>query len=333
MVRRKVSVPPDLSEEKLIEMLQTMLRIRFFEERVAELKNAGKIPGYPHCAVGQEAAIVGAAANLTKKDYITSTHRGHGHNIAKGARMDKMFAELMAREGGYCNGKGGSMHACDFESGVLGVYAVVGDNIPIATGAGIAIQNRGTDQVAMAYFGDGASNTGAFHEAIVMASAWDLPVIFLLENNQYALTTYYKKTYKVEKISDRAIGYGIPGIKVDGNDTIAVYRAVREAVKRARSGQGPSLIECFTYRIRGSAEGGDPNMGCSYRTMAEIEEWMAKDPIPRLENTLKEWNVLDDSGIQKIREDILKETDESVEWADKSPEPSPDAVTKGVYVD
>ncbi|MHA1713666.1 MAG: thiamine pyrophosphate-dependent dehydrogenase E1 component subunit alpha [Candidatus Ranarchaeia archaeon] len=328
-----MSAPNDINEEKLIEMYQSMLRIRFFEEKIAELKTAGKIPGYPHCAVGQEAAIVGAAANLNEDDYITSTHRGHGHNIAKGARLDKMFAEIMAREDGYCKGKGGTMHACDYEKGVLGVFSVVGDNIPVATGAGLAIQIKGTKQVALAFFGDGAANTGAFHESLNMAAVWKLPVIFLLENNQYALTTYYRKTYAIDDLSKRAIAYGIHGERVDGNDIVAVYRAVRKAVERARAGEGPSLIECYTYRIRGSAEGGDPNMGCSYRSMAEIEEWMKKDPIGRFEKQLLEWGILDASGVEEVRENIAKETEEAADWADKSPAPRPGDVAKGVYAE
>ena len=320
----------EISEEKLIEAYRLMVRIRFFEERVAELKNKNLIPGYPHTCIGQEATVVGVSVNLRDDDYVTSTHRGHGHNLGRGADPKKMFAELMGRVDGYCRGRGGSMHACAFDKNVMGVYAVVGDGVPVATGVGLAIHLRKEDKVVVCYFSDGAANTGAFHEGINMAAVWKLPVVFVCENNQYALTTHWKKTFNIEKISERGPGYGIPGVSVDGNDVIEVYKAAEEAISRARAGKGPTLIEARTYRVRGSAEGGDPNLGEAYRSLDEVREWMKKDPLPRYEKYLTDSKILDESGLKRIKQEEEELVQGSMEMAEKSPKPKPEDVWIGI---
>jgi len=235
-----------IDKEKMIWMFRTMVRIRRFEERVAREFADGNIPGSVHLYIGEEAVATGAIAHLKKEDYIMSTHRGHGHLIAKGGESDKMMAELFAKKTGYCLGKGGSMHIADLDIGMLGAAGIVGSGIPIATGAALSAQMRGTDQVTICFFGDGASNIGRFHEGINLASVWHLPVVFICENNLWAVSVPTSTSLNIPNVADRAVGYGIPGVAVDGMDVMAVYEAAGEAVNRARKGQGPTLIESAT---------------------------------------------------------------------------------------
>jgi TPP-dependent pyruvate/acetoin dehydrogenase alpha subunit len=235
-----------LAKEKLMEMHRKMLEIRFFEEKVFELYGQNLVPGTIHLYAGEEAVAVGVCAALKREDYITSTHRGHGHCIAKGADLKRTMAEILGRKTGYCKGKGGSMHIADFSVGMLGATAVVGAGLPIAVGAGLSIKLRKTDQVTACFFGEGASNQGTFHESINMASTWKLPVIFVCENNLYAMGTRQSLVMNIENVADRAVSYGIPSECVDGNNVAVVYEAARKAVERARRGEGPTLIECKT---------------------------------------------------------------------------------------
>jgi pyruvate dehydrogenase E1 component alpha subunit len=307
----------------MIELYRGMVRIRRFEEKVSELFSKGLIPGFVHLYIGEEAVAVGVCANLTKNDYITSTHRGHGHCIAKGADLRRMMAELFGKKTGYCKGKGGSMHIADYSSGILGANAIVGANIPIATGAAFAAKSKGTNHVAVAFFGDGASNTGAFHEGINIAAAWKLPVIFVCENNLYAISTRTTRSTPIDNIADRAASYGIPGVIADGMDVMAVYESVHKAVERARKGQGPTLIECKTYRFYGSFEG-DPQR---YRTKSEREEWQMKDPL-NFGEKLVNMGVLTDADLQKIDQEVKSAVEEAVKYAQESPYPEPEEVTK-----
>jgi acetoin:2,6-dichlorophenolindophenol oxidoreductase subunit alpha len=315
-----------LSSEKMIELYRGMVRIRRFEEKVSELFSKGLIPGFVHLYIGEEAVAVGVCANLTRNDYITSTHRGHGHCIAKGADLRRMMAELFGKKTGYCKGKGGSMHIADYSSGILGANAIVGANIPIAAGAAFAAKSKGTNQVAVAFFGDGASNTGAFHEGINIAAAWKLPVIFVCENNLYAISTRTTRSTPISNIADRAASYGIPGIIADGMDVMAVYESAHKAVERARKGQGPTLIECKTYRFYGSFEG-DPQR---YRTKSEREEWQMKDPL-NFGEKLVNMGVLTDADLQKIDQEVKSAVEEAVKYAQESPYPEPEEVTKDLF--
>ena len=277
-----------IEKEKLIDMYRTMLRIRTFEERVSKEFAAGNIPGFVHLYIGEEAAATGTCANLRPDDYITSTHRGHGHLIAKGGKTEQMMAELYGKETGYCKGKGGSMHIADTEIGILGANGIVGGGIPVAGGAAISAQMRGKDQVVICFLGDGASNRGTFHEGINMAACWDLPIVYVIENNMYAEKTRISDTCRLPNVSDRASAYGIPNVTVDGNDVIAVYEAVSEAIARARKGEGPTLVECKTYRWHGHYEGDAQ----TYKPKEEVEEWMQKDPIVTFRKRLIEMGVL-----------------------------------------
>src|SRR3954470_15210177 len=272
-----VQVTREIEPSRQVELLRTMQRIRRFEERAEELYLAGELPGFIHLSIGQEACAAGGCLALQRDDYITSTHRGHGHCLAKGAPMPQMMAELYAKVTGSCKGKGGSMHIADFSVGMLGANGVVGGGANLAVGATIAARLRGTDQIAVCFFGDGASNRGPVHEAMNLAAVWNLPVIFFCENNQYASTTSVKTVMKIEDIADRAAGYGMPGVVVDGSDVLAVHTAVREYAERARSGGGPVLIEAKTYRMRGHFVG-DPQM---YRDAAEVQAQRTNDPIER----------------------------------------------------
>jgi pyruvate dehydrogenase E1 component alpha subunit len=305
----------------MVELYEGMLKIRRFEERVSELFSNGLIPGFVHLYIGQEAVAVGVCANLVKDDYLTSTHRGHGHCIAKGADLKRMMAELFGKRTGYCKGKGGSMHIADYSSGILGANAIVGANIPIAAGAAFAAKSRRTNLVSVAFFGDGASNTGAFHEGINIAAIWKLPVIFVCENNLYAISTHTSRSTPVNNIADRASSYGIPGVIVDGMDVIAVYEAAHIAVERARIGEGPTLMECKTYRFYGSFEG-DPQ---HYRTKAETDEWKKKDPLSFGER-LVTMNILTKEGLERIGREVDLAVDEAVKYAQESPYPKPEEV-------
>jgi pyruvate dehydrogenase E1 component alpha subunit len=318
-----------VEKTKLIEMYQRMLQIRFFEEKVFELYGQNLVPGTIHLYPGEEAVAVGVCANLRRDDYITSTHRGHGHCIAKGADLGKTMAEILGKKTGYCKGKGGSMHIADFSLGMLGATAVVGAGIPIAAGAGLSIKLRGTDQVAACFFGEGASNQGTFHEGINMAAVWGLPVVFVCENNLYAMGTRQSIVMTIENIADRAVAYGIHGVTVDGNDVLAVYEAASEAVNRARRGEGPTLIECKTYRQKGHSRF-DP---AAYRPKDEVEEWLKKDPIPRFKSKLIEMGVLTEEEDEKLRREAAGAVEKAVKFAVDSPFPQPEEALEDVYVE
>ena len=312
------------SKDFLVNLYKTIVRIRNFELMAEKLFLEGELPGFIHLYIGEESIATGVIANLRKDDFITSTHRGHGHMIAKGADINRMMAELYGRTTGYCKGKGGSMHIANFSIGVLGANGVVGGGLPIAVGAGLGIKMKKTDQVVVAFFGDGASNTGAFHESLNFASVYKLPVIFVIENNKFASTVRTKDTTSVENISDRAVGYGIPGITIDGNDVITVYETAKEIIKRAREGGGPSLLEVKTYRIKGHFVG-DPEL---YRNKKEVEEFWLNEPIKKFEKRLMEEKILNETEKNKIWENSEKEIKEAVKFAKESPIPNgEDALT------
>jgi pyruvate dehydrogenase E1 component alpha subunit len=317
----------NLSKEKFVEMYKRMLEIRFFEEKVFDLYAQNLVPGTIHLYLGEEAVAVGVCSVLRKDDYITSTHRGHGHCIAKGAELKQTMAEILGKKTGYCKGKGGSMHIADFKIGMLGATAVVGAGLPIAVGAGLSAKLRKTDQVVACFFGEGASNQGTFHESINMASIWKLPVIFVCENNLYAMGTRQSRVMAIENVADRAVAYGIPGVVVDGNDVLAVYEATQRAVERARKGEGPTLIECKTYRHKGHSRV-DP---AKYRPKEEVEEWLAKDPIKRFKEKLLQTNTLTESEIQQIEKEVSDEIEEAVKFAMESPYPAPEEALEDVY--
>jgi TPP-dependent pyruvate/acetoin dehydrogenase alpha subunit len=321
----------DPSPEQQRDMLRQMQTIRRFEERASDDYHAGNIYGVVHCYIGEEAVAVGVCAALNDDDQIISTHRGHGHCIAKGANLDRMMAELYGRENGYCKGKGGSMHIADFDIGMLGANGIVAGGISIVTGAGLAAQLEGSDRVAVSFFGDGASNAGPFHESLNIAAKWKLPMLYVCENNLHSAQTPAAQTLAHEDVAARAAGYGIPGVIVDGNDVFAVHKAATEAVARARAGEGPTLIECKTYRWRKHTE--RPNQP-DQRPPDEIEAWLKKDPIARLVDHLKsqqgqfsdeEWEVMD--------ADILKGIEASVTYAKASPFPAPEAALEDLYAD
>lgn len=310
-----------------LELYECMLTIRRFEEKVKELAMAAQLEGAVHVCIGQEAVAAGACAALRKEDPIIATHRGHGHCIAKGQRPDLMMAELMGRATGYCKGKGGSMHIADFSIGMLGATAVVGAGIPIASGAGLSIKLRGTDQVAACLFGEGASNQGTFHEGINLAATWGLPVIFVCENNLYAMGTHQSQVMLIENVADRAQAYGIPGVVVDGNDVLAVYEATEEAVQRARTGKGPTLVECKTYRHKGHSRV-DP---ATYRPKEEVGEWIKKDPIERLKKYFLETHMITEEETRKIETEVVAAIDMAVKFALESPYPALEEALEDVY--
>jgi TPP-dependent pyruvate/acetoin dehydrogenase alpha subunit len=306
---------------------ETMLTIRKFEERALKLFEENKLRGSVHLSIGQEAVAAAVGVMLNADDYITSTHRGHGHSIAKGARPDRAMAELMGKETGYCSGRGGSMHIADLEQGNLGANAIVGGGIPHAVGAALSAQMRGTRQVAVTFFGDGAANQGIFHESLNYAAIWDLPVIFICENNQYGMTIDSSTVTSVKDIATRAKAYDMPGEVVDGNDVLAMEKAVQKAVKRARDGKGPTLIEAKTYRWEGHWTG-DPQV---YRKRKEVDEWKAKCPIIRFEKHLQEKGVMTAEEIETKHEEIHALIEEAVEFAFDSPEPDAATVLENVY--
>ncbi len=317
----------DLSNELLWNMYVTMNRIRTFENRVAALFAEGKIPGFVHLYVGEEAVATGVCANLTDTDYITSTHRGHGHLIAKGGKLNLMMAEVLGRTSGYCRGKGGSMHIADLDLGIMGANGIVGGGPPLASGAALACQYLGTTNVAVCFFGDGAANQGTTHEAMNLATCWKLPVVFINENNMYGISSCTLNSMCVANVADRAAAYDMPGVTIDGNDVIAVYEAAYEAIRRAREGLGPSLIECKTYRHRGHFEG-DP---CVYRNKKELDEWLEKDPIPRFEKKLIEMKVLTNEKADEVKARLRNEVAEAERFAEASPLPDVSELLTDVY--
>lgn len=314
-------------KDAAIEILTTMWRIRRFEEAVDDLFGRGLMHGTMHLSIGQEAVPTGACLALTREDYITSTHRGHGHCIAKGASIERMMAELLAKETGYCKGRGGSMHIADPETGNLGANGIVAGGVPIATGAGLAAQMKGTDQVAVCFHGDGAMGEGAWHEGVVLAAMWQLPVVFICENNKYGMSMNSEQAFRLEKLSDRALGYGIPGVTVDGNDVQAVHDAVQTAVDRARSGGGPTFIEALTYRWKGHSKS-DKNL---YRTREEIQEWQGRDPILAFEKEVVEHGTLDEDQLEEVRTAVRDELRAAVRTANAAPESSADDLLSAVY--
>ncbi len=316
-----------LENEKLEDLYRTMLRIRVFEERVLKEFGRGKIPCHAHLYIGQEAIATGACAALRADDYIISNHRGHGHLIAKGGKADRVMAELFGKKTGYCKGKGGSMHCADVKLGILGANGIVGAGITIAGGAALSAKIKKTGQVCLCFFGDGASNRGTFHEGINFASILKLPVVYILENNQYAISVPIKYAANITNLADRAAAYGIPGRTIDGNDPLAVYEAVNDAVERARRGEGPSIIECNTYRWAGHYTS-DPQ---SYVSKETVEQWKSKDPLPRFKGYLLENAVLSESEIEAIHQEIEEEIESAVKYADASPFPSPEETLEDVY--
>jgi TPP-dependent pyruvate/acetoin dehydrogenase alpha subunit len=320
--------PMNLSPERQREMLRQMLTIRRFEERASADYLAGKIYGVVHCYIGEEAVAVGVCAALDRTDRIISTHRGHGHCIAKGADLKRMMAELYGRQTGYCKGKGGSMHIADFGIGMLGANGIVAGGISIVTGAGLAAQMEGKGSVAVSFFGDGASNAGPFHECLNIAATWKLPMVYVCENNQYAAQTSAAATHALNDVAARAAGYGIQGVVVDGNDIFAVYQAAYRAVERARSGDGPTLIECKTYRWRAHTERkGQPDP----RDKAEIEAWKRRDPIAQLERQLGDQGHLGDAELQSMEREIKAVLDAAVAFAEASPFPTPEQATDDIF--
>ena len=317
----------EFSPDQIKALLLQMCRIRAFEDKVDEFFARAMIHGTTHLYVGEEAVAVGACACLEEGDLFTSTHRGHGHCIAGGADLSRMMAELLGKAGGYCKGKGGSMHIADVQAGNLGANGVVGGGIPIATGAALTLQMKHTDRVCLCFFGDGASNQGCFHESLNLASIWNLPVVYICENNHYGMSFSVKKSVKAETIAQRAGGYGMPGEAVDGNDVFAVADAVERAVQRARAGEGPSLIECVTYRWKGHSKS-DANR---YRTREEIEKWRARCPIRRLADRMVDEGVVTEEQADGIRERAYADIEAAVEFADASPEPSLNEMTTDVF--
>jgi TPP-dependent pyruvate/acetoin dehydrogenase alpha subunit len=324
--------PTDLSpysRELLSELFRHMVLVREFELRAIEERRAGLIPGFIHSCVGQEATAVGACLALQADDVITSTHRGHGHLIGKGGDPRYMMAELAARSTGYCRGRGGSLHIADFDLGILGANGIVAGGIPVAVGAALAFSMRGERRIALSFFGDGAVNEGAFHEAANLAGLWKLPAIFFCENNLYGEGTPQSKQAPVADLAVRAEGYGFPGVIVDGQDVLAVYEAVRAAAERARAGEGPTFVEAKTYRYRGHYEG-DPQV---YRQPGEMEEWRARDPIPAFHRRLLDAGAFDEAALAEIESGVQAQLDEAVAFAKAAPLPQPAEALQGVYAD
>ncbi len=315
----------------MLTMYRNMLRIRRFEERLGEEWAQGNIPGLIHLYVGEEAVAVGACSTLRKNDYVTSTHRGHGHCIAKGGDLRKMMAELFGKDTGYCKGRGGSMHIAAPEIGIVGCSGIAGAGIPIAVGVGLSIKLRKTDQVCVSFFGDGASNTGAFHEAMNMAALWQLPVVYIIENNLYAISVPASKATRLSNIADRAAAYDMSHAVVDGMDVLSVHESVAEAVGRARRGEGPTLVECKTYRFRGHFEG-DPKRGETYRSKLEMDEWEKRDPIFRLKDKMIKEQKATEHELNAVDQEALREVDEAVSFAKHSPAPKPEDVRSYLFV-
>ncbi|MDH5737697.1 MAG: thiamine pyrophosphate-dependent dehydrogenase E1 component subunit alpha [Gammaproteobacteria bacterium] len=318
-----------LSKKALAELHYQMVRIRLFEEEAGRLMEAGKIPGALHLYVGQEAIATGVMAHLSDEDQITSTHRGHGHLIAKGGEFGRMFAELYGRSTGYCKGKGGSMHISNMELGMLGANGIVGGGPPLAIGAAFSNKYRKTRNVAVSFFGDGASNEGSFHEAANIAALYKLPCVFVCENNGYGEFTAQANHQAVIDVADRASGYGMPGLVVDGMDVIAVNEAAGEAIDRARKGQGPTLLECKTYRFYDHV--GVRGLGLSYRTDEELRQWQEKDPIGLFEASLVEQGILKQDQIHQIYQDIRGEVEAGIRFAEASPQPDLAELLTDVY--
>jgi pyruvate dehydrogenase E1 component alpha subunit len=321
----RVSLP----KEKLLEMYRKMCAIRVFETKVNALFTNGTLVGDLHLSIGEEATAVGVCSVLRDTDTINTTHRGHGHCIAKNVDVNRMMAEFFAKRNGICKGKGGSMHIADLSVGMLGASGIVGGGIPHAVGAALAFRMKGTDQVAVAFFGDGATNQGTFHESINLAAIWNLPVVFVCENNQYAESTPVSAVMLVKNIADRAAAYGIPGVIVDGMDVLAVHEAADNAVRRAREGKGPTLLECKTYRYEGH-EIGDPWE--TYRSKEEVENWKKRDPIKNLRQKLIDDKLATSEELDKIEKSVEGLIDAAIEFGKHSPSPEPKEAFEDVFV-
>ena len=319
-----------ISDDRLLNLYCSMARIRVFELKIQEIYRSGVMPGFIHLYVGEEAVAAGVCATLDKDDYVTSTHRGHGHAIAKGVPMGPTFAEIWGRPNGCNGGRGGSMHIYDPACGFLGTNGIVGASVPLGAGAALAAQLRGSKQVAVSFFGDGAVNNCAFHEGVNLAAIWKLPVVFVCENNLYATETPFSKVTLNTDVSSRGPAYGIPGISVDGNDAVAVYEAATTAVSRARCADGPTLIECRTYRPLGHFEG-DPGIG--YRTREEIAEWKKRDPISRIKERLLEQTASQQERLEQIWSDAVAEVESAYQYAKSATESDASSVTNFVFAD
>ena len=317
----------------LMEMLRRMVRIRLFEEEVIELIQRGEMVGAAHSYIGEEAVAVGACLALRDDDYMTGNHRSHGHPIAKGGDVKKAMAELLGKSTGYCKGKGGSMHLADFSIGILGESGILGSSIPTAVGAALGSRLQGNDRVAAAFFGDGASNEGAFHESINLAAVWKLPVVFLCENNQYAVTSSFKNMVASENISDRAAAYDIPGVLVDGQDVLAMHEAMSQAVARARSGQGPTLLEGRTYRYYDHSLGLGRIVKTAYRPDDEVDQWMKRDPIAIHKEVLVSQGIATQDEIDGVHREVAAQIEEAVEFARQSPYPDASALFEDLYAE
>ncbi len=319
------------TNEQLVEMYRRMVRIRYFEENVVEMVASGEIPGAAHTSIGQEGEIVGACMALRSDDYMVGNHRSHGHPIGKGAQLKGLMAELLGKRTGVNRGKSGSMHLADFSIGSVGETSILGSGIPVAAGAALGAKMQGTDRVCLCFFGDGASNEGAVHEGLNLAAVWKLPVIYLCENNGYAVTVPAEKTVSVRDIAERAKAYDIPGVTVDGQDAIAVYEVVSEAVKRARAGEGPSLVEAKTYRYRHHAEG--PLFdSLQYRADEELMRWKGRDPLEILRTRLLDNGLMTQDEAEHIEHNAKEDVQTAITFARESAYPDPEEAFEGLYV-
>ncbi|MCL5677349.1 MAG: thiamine pyrophosphate-dependent dehydrogenase E1 component subunit alpha [Firmicutes bacterium] len=323
------SADKPITKHKAKGILTRMREIRAFEEQVDNFFQKGMIHGTTHLYIGEEATAVGACSVMEDKDFLTSTHRGHGHCIAKGIDMGRMMSELMGKATGYCYGKGGSMHIADVEAGNLGANGIVGGGIPIAVGAGLALKMEKRDEVVTCFFGDGAAAEGVFHESLNLASLWQLPVVFVCENNQYGMSAPLARELANPRIVEHAAAYNMPGVEVDGNDVMAVRAAVEKAVVRARKGEGPSLIVSQTYRIKGHSKS-DANR---YRTREEIDHWRQQDPIRRFEAYVQEQGLLTEEECRTVEAEVRGHMEQAMEYAAKAPEPDISTLTLDVYAD
>ncbi len=318
-----------MTPEMLRDSYRMMLIIRRFEEAVADMFSQGLIVGTAHFCIGQEASAVGAVSALRPDDMVTSNHRGHGHFLAKGADAPRLMAELSGKATGYARGRGGSQHVADFSLGFLGSHGITAGMIPVATGAALSQKLLGTGRVVLAFFGDGATGQGAFHEAVNIGAAWDLPIIYLCENNLYAMSTSVEESFRVTSVADRASAYGIPGVSVDGNDLLAVHEAVAEAASRARGGEGPTLVEARTYRHCGHSKSDQ----CEYRTDDEEARWLERDPLNLLAARMLADGVLSEDELLIIASEVERDIAAAVEFARTSPDPDPATVAEDVFAD
>ncbi len=318
-----------MTPEMLLDAWREMLVIRRFEETVTDMFSRGLVVGTAHFCIGQEASAVGTISALRPDDLVTSNHRGHGHFLAKGANPDRLMAELLGKATGYARGRGGSQHVADFSLGFLGSHGITAGMIPVATGAALSQKLLETERVVVAFFGDGATGQGAFHEAVNIGAAWDLPIVYLCENNLYAMSTSVSESFRVTSVADRAVAYGIPGVSVDGNDVEAVHDAVAEAAARARGGEGPTLVEARTYRQCGHSKSDK----CEYRTDEEEALWLERDPVEVLRGRLLADGIAREDDLRVIAEEVERVIAGAVEFAQASPDPDPATVAAGVFAD